>query len=272
MTETYRTRLKQLVADPRFISGIYNYCDRWCERCPFTARCVNFAMDERRSDDDSVRDAANAEFWEQLSDILNETMEMLKEMAAEAGVDLDALEATDTTDAMEREAQKFQRATAHPLATASEFYIGMVDRWFQAAGPAFQAKEDKLNALARLGLEDADPAGEAHVLEDAIAVTRWYQFLIGAKLHRALHSAQDDPIPELAGYPRDSDGSAKVALIAIDRSMAAWGIFLRAFSQHETETLEILVHLDHLRRDAEAEFPEARAFVRPGFDEPEAWA
>ncbi|MDB5210640.1 MAG: hypothetical protein JWQ30_1467, partial [Sediminibacterium sp.] len=22
-----------------FISGIHNYCDRWCERCTFTNRC-----------------------------------------------------------------------------------------------------------------------------------------------------------------------------------------------------------------------------------------
>ena len=26
-----------------FILGIYNYCDGWCERCPFTNRCRVFA-------------------------------------------------------------------------------------------------------------------------------------------------------------------------------------------------------------------------------------
>ena len=26
-----------------FILGIYNYCDRWCECCRFTARCRVFA-------------------------------------------------------------------------------------------------------------------------------------------------------------------------------------------------------------------------------------
>jgi hypothetical protein len=26
-----------------FIPGVYNYCDRWCERCPFTGRCRVFA-------------------------------------------------------------------------------------------------------------------------------------------------------------------------------------------------------------------------------------
>ena len=32
-------RLRGLTRDPRSISGIYNYCDRWCERCPMTSRC-----------------------------------------------------------------------------------------------------------------------------------------------------------------------------------------------------------------------------------------
>ena len=27
-----------------FILGIFNYCDRWCERCPFTSRCRSFSM------------------------------------------------------------------------------------------------------------------------------------------------------------------------------------------------------------------------------------
>ena len=67
-------------------------------------------------------------------------------------------------------------------------------------------------------------------------------------------------------FPKDSDGSAKVALIAVDRSIAAWSKLLRTFPERETETLEILAHLVRLRREAEQEFPHARAFVRPGFD------
>ena len=36
--------IKGMAKNPDFIPGIYNYCDRWCERCAFTARCMNFAM------------------------------------------------------------------------------------------------------------------------------------------------------------------------------------------------------------------------------------
>jgi hypothetical protein len=36
--------------------------------------------------------------------------------------------------------------------------------------------------------------------------------------------------------------------------------------ERESDILDILVHLDRLRRKTEALFPDARAFVRPGFD------
>ena len=58
--------LKRLAQDPNFISGIYNYCDRWCERCPFTARCMNFAMGEEQFPNQAERDISNAAFWEKM--------------------------------------------------------------------------------------------------------------------------------------------------------------------------------------------------------------
>jgi hypothetical protein len=32
--------------DVGFIPSIFNYCDRWCERCAFTGRCQSFAMEK----------------------------------------------------------------------------------------------------------------------------------------------------------------------------------------------------------------------------------
>jgi hypothetical protein len=70
----------------------------------------------------------------------------------------------------------------------------------------------------------------------------------------------------LSGFPKDSDGSAKIALIAVDRSIAAWGQMHQRLPQREDDILDILVHLDRLRRKTETVFPNARAFVRPAFD------
>jgi len=50
--------LAELAGDPRFISGIYNYCDRWCERCNFTSRCLVYEQlpESSKSDDPAAHD------------------------------------------------------------------------------------------------------------------------------------------------------------------------------------------------------------------------
>ena len=84
--------IKRLAEDPRFISGIYNYCDRWCERCSFTSRCMNFAMGEEQFADPETQDLNNEAFWEKLSETFQVTLDLVKEMAEEAGIDLDSLD------------------------------------------------------------------------------------------------------------------------------------------------------------------------------------
>jgi hypothetical protein len=66
---------------------------------------------------------------------------------------------------------------------------------------------------------------------------------------------------------KDSDGSAKVSLIGIDRSLASWGILLQHFPEEENTILDMLAHLEKLRKSVEKEFPDARSFKRPGFDD-----
>jgi hypothetical protein len=53
----------------------------------------------------------------------------------------------------------------------------------------------------------------------------------------------------------------------MDRSISAWGKFIKYFPDEEDGILGIMAHLDRLRRRTETEFPNARAFVRAGFDE-----
>ncbi len=68
-------------------------------------------------------------------------------------------------------------------------------------------------------------------------------------------------------FPKDSDGSAKVALIGIDRSLCAWGELLNYFNQQRESITKIMTFLKSLRDLTEQEFPNARDFIRPGFDE-----
>src|SRR5882672_12548767 len=89
-----RRTLKQLAGHPAFIPGIYNYCDRWCERCAFTSRCMNYAVGEAMGTegaaiDPALRDVNNRRFWDSLAEIWRETIEMIMEEMRERGIDPD---------------------------------------------------------------------------------------------------------------------------------------------------------------------------------------
>ncbi len=246
-----RDRLKKLAADKRFISGIYNYCDRWCERCQYTARCLNFASSEEEFSDPETRDIQNKAFWGKLSETLTETMELLKESAKEWGVDL---EAVDDQESESLETIKAKRVASenHLLSRAAKEYSQRVENWFKDKETLF--------------FETAAAAREGISLDGAVEVIRWYQYFICAKVIRAVHGKSEKEQERWDEFPSDSDGSAKIALIAIDRSIGAWAAIQHYLENGEREVIDLISFLDSLRQAVEKMFPEARSFVRPGFD------
>src|SRR5438128_10686000 len=85
-----RKSISELAGDSKFIPGVYNYCDRWCERCSLSNRCLNYAMEKEADDrDPAARDLANEKFWQKLHETFRETIEMIQADAKERGIDLD---------------------------------------------------------------------------------------------------------------------------------------------------------------------------------------
>lgn len=261
-----KERIKELAGSPEFISGIYNYCDRWCERCQFTARCMNYAMSEDDAEDPEARDINNRAFWDKLHDIFRVTMEMVQEMAEERGIDLNAI---DVDEEMELDRINSEKAEKHPCAVAAREYGTMVSSWFDSIKKKSEAQEDDISAHVRLDLFEAGFAAneDGTDIGEMVEVIRWYQHQIYVKLMRALHGQLDERNEIDEGFPKDSDGSAKVSLIGIDRSMAAWAEVMRYFKEQDGDISSILVHLEGLRYSVEKQFPDARGFFRPGFDD-----
>ena len=250
--------------NPEFISGIYNYCDRWCERCPFTSRCMNYAMGEERGASSESHDLESQEFWDEMSDVFKLTLDLLREAAAEQGIDVDDL---DIDGAEVENAQIKHDADGHPIAAAAMEYMETTYKWLESAKERFKEKGLGLQREAELELPGSDPENDAGQIAEAVDVVSWYHTMIYPKVMRALQrSDEDNQWAEENGFPKDSDGSAKVALISIDRSMGAWGVLLEHFPDAEDDVLGMLVRLERLRKSIEREFPDARAFQRPGFD------
>ena len=68
-------------------------------------------------------------------------------------------------------------------------------------------------------------------------------------------------------YQKDSDGSAKIAIIAIERSIGAWIRMYELLPLSEDVALKSLSLLSRLKQKAIEEFPGAMHFKRPGFDD-----
>lgn len=256
--------VKRLARKPGLISGIYNYCDRWCERCSFTSRCMNYAMQKEQGEGARKGDLESREFWNELSNVFKITLELLRESAAEHGIDLDNL---DMTGVEEEEARIEQAAEKHPIAKAALDYIKMTDAWMKDARKMFEQEQLDLQREAELELPVSKPHLAAVQVADAVDVISWYHTMIYPKMMRALQQSQvDREWDDENGFPRDSDGSAKVGLISVDRSIGAWGVLHGRFPQAEDGILDILVHLERMRKAIEKAFPDARAFQRPGFD------
>ncbi|MGM0624538.1 MAG: hypothetical protein ACQES0_01520, partial [Bacteroidota bacterium] len=105
-------------------------------------------------------------------------------------------------------------------------------------------------------------------VRDSAEVIRWYSLFISVKITRSLMkdiSMQDDPeMREI--WQKDRLGSAKIALIAIQRSIEALSVLYKAFPEWEDELLEFLRQLSRIKQTAEVKFPGAWDFKRPGFD------
>lgn len=261
-----KRRLRELASDPRFIPGVYNYCDRWCERCPLTSRCLVYAMErEDSAEDPAARDIRNQAFWRRIEDILRETQEMLEELMATHGIVLESTDAGPEGEFI----SWHDEAQAHPNARAGTDYAREVEAWFDQAEARLAARVESLGSQEHLGLASADSAEDARRLRDAVEIIRWYQHQIAVKIIRAVGSPHRDQLLDLPHDPRDVDGSAKVALLGMDRSLAAWSEVLRQLPDEEDRILPLLAAMSRLRREVETTFPGARAFLRPGFDTPE---
>ena len=240
--------LTELANNPDLIPGIYNYCDRWCERCPLTSRCLVYTTENELTDNNYTQnnDIRNAAFWHTLSETLAEVRQLIP---------LWAKDALNLNNAAEQKTVRRQSRTVdnHPLTKAGKRYANAASDWFREL--------DQPNDLStNVGTEKPQP------FEEARQVIQWYQYQIAVKTIRAL-SARNEDDAEDNDLPKDSDGSTKVALIGIDRSIAAWHLMQLSLSDRAESIVPLILQLDRLRAKLEESFPEARDFIRPGFDQ-----
>jgi hypothetical protein len=230
------------------IDFISSYCDRWCERCAYTSRCSAYACD--------VAIAMCGDLGQGLELAIGTPHPVDGEPAARKGLALEAgawnveMYAEERAAFDRHEAGRRRRLAQEPMARMATAYTMLSRRWLSEHPDALRAA--------------ADP-----VLAEALDVVTHDWAFVSAKLRRAVNGRDrhrhdedrdDDPLQN------DWNGSAKVALISLERSEAAWHVISEATADESVATLADAA--GDLRRLVLDEFPRAMSFTRPGFDEP----
>lgn len=248
------------------IPGIHNYCDRWCERCSFASRCDVYENTSVLTPEEM--DVHNKAFWERLSKNFEGMIEMIREAAAKHGIDLTRFTPEEEKKHQAGEKRLDDIRENHPLSRMSWEYAEEAMEWLKKI-PSIGEKEEELKKGLTLGiLTKEDATTEAASLKDCLEVIQWYVHFIHLKLVRALMGkAEDDGWDVESGFQNDFDGSAKIAMIAVDRTMQAWLMLMNTFPSQEDTFLNFLATLQKIKTLTEKEFPNAWNFVRPGFDQ-----
>ena len=216
-----------------FILGIYNYCDRWCGCCRFTSRCRVFADGAEHEASSSPELKALSEAPLHASDLRPPgrwLAEILSEMNLEEPVEL-----------------------VEPPPMPSDFL--------------------RVCALSSAYCDHAWATLESHertepeTNDDPCSVVQWFAPLIASKTRRALSGLNE--FDGCRDFPPDHEGSAKVALLGIDRSMLAWAAARDAGRVSADDASRFIGELHRLCTELEELIPRARGFIRPAFDEPD---
>ncbi len=228
------------------IDFISAYCDSWCERCAYTSRCSLFAVQAAVAMCGDQQEGLELAVGVPRS--VEETREPDRGWAGFQDVEMTAQE--------ERVLVRDQKAchtrvTATPIMKSADAIPRVSHRWFRARGEGVRAAADDL-------------------LREALEIAAWDATFVPAKLYRALvgrdnheqgEDFDDDPVQN------DWNGSAKVALICLERSEAAWQMIAQATG--DVEAAALAERMAGLREQVEKAFPHARSFIRPGFDQPD---
>jgi hypothetical protein len=228
------------------IEFISEYCDRWCERCPFTVRCSAYAVRVATA-------MCDGDFSAALELAVGAPPPQSVDEATRRDAFREALDYepshAELEEARREEEARQERVDESPLTTGAMRVSTLARAWFESNS------------------HDRVPTADRR-LEGAIEVASWDACLIGAKLHRALHGRDafgDETDFEMDPVQNDWNGSAKVALISIARSIRAWETI--ATATDDDDAAKVAEELRLLETEVQRTFPDAWKFIRPGFDQ-----
>ena len=210
----------------------------------------------------------NKGFWDQINKIVEEAAELIdeefplvKEETFSFFDDPDFDE--DAEEAMKDHEKIRKKAESQEVSKVALNYEKAVHKWFEDREAVLEinySSDKYAMTVSYPGIKDKTTLEH---LSDAVEVVRWYHIQIWVKLQRALtgyfEEIEDSYLFE--DFPiKDSDGSAFVVLMGIDRSIGAWNFLYRRLLPEKESIRPMIEMLMWLKPEVEKIFPKARDF------------
>jgi len=255
-----------MARNKRFISGIYNYCDRWCERCAYTNRCRVYRDTERIAERHRQRGEDPHDLNTAVSDVARsfEKVRRLMERYAKANnLDLDEMAREGAAELAEPKRER--SIDAHPMARGAMRYTKSCGELLKELTGVFNEARDEADDRSAF-MDVQDEADQLARVRDAFEVLSWDHALILGKIRRALGGkleAEDESDELRESCLSDAAGSAWVARKCLIRSKAALLAIYDWDPDRRDQVIELLAAAERLQRALESLIPEAVDFTWP---------
>ena len=203
--------------DKRFEPGIYNFCDRWCEKCPDTEKCFLYSNATKRK----AQNLINGQDDESIEGVLAEvhhsfevTGRLLERELAEQGLDVAQVlkEAEGRTEWDDNVDRRYNQVECLKLAKS---YLKRIHEFLN------NFYNDKQKYHSNLGLEI-----DYSDINEEIETINWYQAMLPTKIWRYLYEKEslareeDSELKEMMA--RDLDKFYALVDKGINQSQSAW--------------------------------------------------
>lgn len=249
------------ITKTEFTPGIYNYCDRWCEKCTLSHKCFLYSKEqallkkhrERGEDPHDLRIV-----MQDVKESMQEAMQLIKKTAEEQGIDLNAVS---------EEEYELPDPREHPLHKSADKYRHMAGQFLKKLQKIIQKEGKDLTKRVEIIPSPEKDIGSLQHIVSCYETISWYHTLISAKIYRALCKEKHQDDEELRQIEQsDADGSAKIAYMGLTKSMSALQEIYKWDEEQRDTALSLLVEAERLRKGIDKEFPGHKKFKRPGFD------
>lgn len=255
----------------KLIPGIFNFCDRWCERCDYRDRCRLFQTETERNIQHILNDEDPHDpeiVARDIKESLEDALAMLEAQMEIEGVskedvenfeDEDAKDFIDDFDDEKREVTESGKIIKKPHSLSL-----LADDFFKDVMAYF----DKKKSAFYQDTEDNEPVNDP--IYEELKILMWYSPQIAVKIRMCLASKA-----KLENMNDEDEIEFEIEMMNVNSRIAFTGmekclISLRKIYDTETDfqddALSLRSLLKKMKDDFSREFPAVHTYKRPYFD------